>query len=759
MSVSLSILAGAGWQFFDNNGDPLTGGKLYTYEAGTSTPAVTYNSSSGLTPNANPIVLDAAGRVSEEVWLTDGVNYKFVLATSDDVVIWTKDNISSQSNSAADLSNNTDVAKGDALVGFRQSDSGGLYTGAVGRTVHDKLQEIVSTRDFGAVCDGVTNDAAALVLAVNTGYRVIIPPQSYISLTSAQAAVVVPALDRLAPDVDTSIYIEGGVVSMTTTVNVYNPDALKIRLIGAAVDSTGVTAVASIGGGAKSHSIRYTLNSAANVDIGDYVIIAASSGTGNYRVVEGCFKVTNKSGNDITVKHTMNAAWPSADFTFSAATCYPIKTILRWPLDQAGLRIAGCALAQLSNIVLAGSFDISSATPADSAGDGLQVGSAPDTFNTGLNESEQINSGAVWASRVGLVEWQGNGLQVSGGNFYGTLVSACSNGWRGFQAARSGSAEAKFSSAVGNGASGYEAEAEGFMNADASVANGNWQQGYYVIGSGTVLVGRGHALYNQTGIDSRNYGIALADQAYVRNNSSTGIYSIAGFILFGTNASTASNTTYDTDVGEGGIINANGATSIGVYRVDPNSGARIIDTDGELIFPNQAFLENSDGEKARWTITSIADLILSFDAGGTGVFTDRLVFKTDGQIYPNVDGGPSFGRAANRWNTIYAVTGTINTSDANAKQQIRSLTDAEKAVALKVKAGIKAFKFNDAVQKKGSGARIHFGIIAQDVQAAFKSEGLDANDYGLFCADKLPDGTTRLGVRYEELLAFVIGAM
>jgi len=92
--VSLSPLAGAGWQIFNNNGVPLAGGKLYTYAAGTTTPTTTYTSSDGSIPNANPIILDSAGRVSEQVWLDSTANYKFTLATSLDVTLWTKDNIS-----------------------------------------------------------------------------------------------------------------------------------------------------------------------------------------------------------------------------------------------------------------------------------------------------------------------------------------------------------------------------------------------------------------------------------------------------------------------------------------------------------------------------------------------------------------------------------------------------------------------------------------------------------------------------------------
>ena len=93
MAVILSPLAGAGWQFFDNNGLPLAGGLLYTYAAGTTTPLATYSDNTGATPNANPIVLDSAGRVAGEVWLTNGSNYKFVLKTSAGVTVWTYDNI------------------------------------------------------------------------------------------------------------------------------------------------------------------------------------------------------------------------------------------------------------------------------------------------------------------------------------------------------------------------------------------------------------------------------------------------------------------------------------------------------------------------------------------------------------------------------------------------------------------------------------------------------------------------------------------
>jgi hypothetical protein len=85
------------FQGLDNDGEPLAGGLLYTYEAGTTTPKVTYTDEGGLTANSNPVVLDSAGRAN--VWLGDGA-YKFVLKTSADVTLWTVDNIGGDSQNA-----------------------------------------------------------------------------------------------------------------------------------------------------------------------------------------------------------------------------------------------------------------------------------------------------------------------------------------------------------------------------------------------------------------------------------------------------------------------------------------------------------------------------------------------------------------------------------------------------------------------------------------------------------------------------------
>ena len=92
-SVLLSPVGNSGQIFTDNNGVPLAGGLIYTYQAGSSTPLATYTTNNGTIANANPIVLDANGRVPNEVWLFTGYSYKFIIQTATGTSLQTLDNL------------------------------------------------------------------------------------------------------------------------------------------------------------------------------------------------------------------------------------------------------------------------------------------------------------------------------------------------------------------------------------------------------------------------------------------------------------------------------------------------------------------------------------------------------------------------------------------------------------------------------------------------------------------------------------------
>ena len=128
MAVNLSPVGGVAAQFFTNTGAVLTGGKLYTYLAGTTTPATAYTSSQGTTAWTNPIVLDAAGRVpdSGEIWITSA-SYKFVLKDSNDVLIATYDNVFGIGATSYDIQNFTGTGSQTVFTLNAQS-SGENYT-------------------------------------------------------------------------------------------------------------------------------------------------------------------------------------------------------------------------------------------------------------------------------------------------------------------------------------------------------------------------------------------------------------------------------------------------------------------------------------------------------------------------------------------------------------------------------------------------------------------------------------------------------
>jgi hypothetical protein len=187
-------------------------------------------------------------------------------------------------------------------------------------------------------------------------------------------------------------------------------------------------------------------------------------------------------------------------------------------------------------------------------------------------------------------------------------------------------------------------------------------------------------------------------------------------------------------------------------------------------------LTNGAGINLYGTVDSVNSNRARLYAGGTfsgsDVFVD-LVNQTPPVLRPNgsLDGQINLGGASNRWGTVFAATGTIDTSDAREKQDVTDITEAEKRVAVAIKGMLKSFRFRDAVALKGDDARIHFGVIAQDIKAAFEAEGLDPTRYALFCWDEwgeqpeiegeqsyAPSGD-RYGIRYSELFSFIISSL
>jgi hypothetical protein len=169
-----------------------------------------------------------------------------------------------------------------------------------------------------------------------------------------------------------------------------------------------------------------------------------------------------------------------------------------------------------------------------------------------------------------------------------------------------------------------------------------------------------------------------------------------------------------------------------------------------------------DGSSVGSIGTEGSTLTINGHATASGLYfaTDYILPRKSGAL---VDNAIDIGDSAYRFKDIYRSGSTFQTSDRTMKQDIRDLTDAERNVAVACKGLLKAFRFIDAVEKEGVDANIHFGIIAQDLAAAFSAEGLDANDYQAYklivTTDEDGNEQTRLNVCYENLLAFIIAAI
>jgi hypothetical protein len=238
MAVNISPVGGVAAQFFTSTGAVLTGGKLYTYLAGTTTPTPSYTTSTGNIAWTNPIILDAAGRVSGsgEIWITNGIVYKFVLRDSNDVLIATYDNvvgINDDTNVLAQLANTSNTALGDALVGFKQAYGSTVYPNAVAGTVHTKLQDFVSVKDFGALGNGTTNDLIAIQNANNAaasqGKALYFPSGVYGVNVTVSGASLNQTTSWFANNDATILRLDFGTTVASNTVQQFNQTGLVLR--------------------------------------------------------------------------------------------------------------------------------------------------------------------------------------------------------------------------------------------------------------------------------------------------------------------------------------------------------------------------------------------------------------------------------------------------------------------------------------------------------------------------------------------------
>ena len=227
-----------------------------------------------------------------------------------------------------------------------------------------------------------------------------------------------------------------------------------------------------------------------------------------------------------------------------------------------------------------------------------------------------------------------------------------------------------------------------------------------------------------------------------------------------------------------------GTTSSSIYNDTSGNGVNIKGQQGQIIVAKEStsasdpamILNNTGVDSSIIQFSKDGSTVGSIGASGGDMFAGtgdtglRFVDADDAIVPWNTstnagrDNAVDLGKTSERFDDIYATNGTIQTSDRNEKQDIAELSDTEQRVAVAAKGLLRKFRWRDAVEAKGDEARTHFGVIAQDLQAAFAAEGLDAGDYAMFISSTWTDEETgeertRMGVRYSELLAFIIAAI
>ena len=259
-------------------------------------------------------------------------------------------------------------------------------------------------------------------------------------------------------------------------------------------------------------------------------------------------------------------------------------------------------------------------------------------------------------------------------------------------------------------------------------------------------------LLNQS--SDQDSGIDLSTNDVVKVNiagAEKARWDASGNLLMGKTAVNASEHGFEVRANGLTVLNQSGGYPLQCRRFD-DDGA-IIEFRRDDVACGSIGTDNSNdlmigNDDTGFLFAGGSDAILPWNPSSNGASRDDAI---------------DLGTSAHRFDDIYATNSSIQTSDENEKQNIASFTTKELAVATKLSALFKTFKWKDKVTEKADKARTHSGIVAQQVKTTFASEGLDATNYGLFISTtwKDDDGKeqTRMGVRYPELFSFIFGSI
>jgi hypothetical protein len=296
-------------QTVDINGNPLSGAKVFTYAAGSSTKVATFTNAAGTIPQTNPIILDALGYPTNgSIWLAEGTLVKFVLAPSTDTdpptsPIRTIDNVQGVNDSSTTVSQwtasgtaptyvnaTTFTLAGDQTSAFQPGRreqftvSAGTVYGDIVSSSYAALTTVVMQMDTGQVLDsGLSAVNHSILLTTPTAIPAIFTNDITTTKTFTLAGDPVSPLEAA-----TKQYVDGRFV-LTTAV----------ALSGTAIDFTGipswVTRIRFLVNAASGNGVSaliFQLGTASGIETSGYTgtVITLSAGansTANYGVAFG----------------------------------------------------------------------------------------------------------------------------------------------------------------------------------------------------------------------------------------------------------------------------------------------------------------------------------------------------------------------------------------------------------------------------------------------------------------------------------------
>lgn len=256
-------------QFFDNNGDPLVGGKVYTYEAGTTTPLATYTDKDAGTPNTNPVILDSRGEA--DIWLSNAA-YKIVVHDSDDSEVYSVDDIKYINDGSIVTAMLADGAVTGAKIANGAVSADKLASGLGSQGAHvEKSENYTAT----------STDDIILINAIAQDVVISLPPVA----SSAGKILTTERIDDT--DIKTDTFVDGDVTVGTETINIgshpfYNLQRVQLTSSGTLPDGLSL---------ATDYYIIYVdanniklASSKENAEVGTAVDITAASGGGTHTI-------------------------------------------------------------------------------------------------------------------------------------------------------------------------------------------------------------------------------------------------------------------------------------------------------------------------------------------------------------------------------------------------------------------------------------------------------------------------------------------